>query len=191
MIIDLAQRIEPHWAWDTFPLVSQSYDDGDEFQEFGLRWSGQGFTYASAPGWKIPDKPSLDDLPISNFVGVASVIDLSSSDPKHPISPGDFTDSQSGAIRPLVILRTNQASNTPLRRREYWSETVTLSPAIADFLAERGVVNVCVDLSCDTIPSRRSDNSGGIYNKNQEFRSRAHDLGTVSYTHLRAHETLR
>ena len=179
MIIDLAQRIEPHWAWDTFPLVSQSYEDGDEFQEFGLRWSGQGFTYASSPGWKIPDKPSLDDLPISSFVGVASVIDLSRSNLKLQISPGDFTDSQPDEIRPLVILRTNHASNTPLRRREYWSETVTLSPAIADFLAERGVVNVCVDLSCDSIPSRRSNNAGGIYNKNQEFRSRAHDLGMV------------
>ena len=46
-------------------------------------------------------------------------------------------------------------------------------------MAERGVVNVCVDLSCDSIPALRSNNGGRIYNKNQEFRSRAHDLGMV------------
>ena len=52
--ISLSQTIEPHWFWDSFPLVSQSYQDGDEFQEFGLRWAGKGFTYASAPGWHFP-----------------------------------------------------------------------------------------------------------------------------------------
>ena len=39
--ISLSQTIEPHWFWDSFPLVSQSYQDGDEFQEFGLRWAGK------------------------------------------------------------------------------------------------------------------------------------------------------
>ena len=73
-LIDLAQRIEPHWAWNSFPFVSQSYAEGDEFQEFGLRWSGRGFTYASAPGWHIPGRPTLDDLAPETFVGVASVI---------------------------------------------------------------------------------------------------------------------
>ena len=75
--ISLSQTIEPHWFWDSFPLVSQSYQDGDEFQEFGLRWAGKGFTYASAPGWHFPDKPTLDDLEINDFAGVAEVIDLS------------------------------------------------------------------------------------------------------------------
>ena len=179
MIIDLSQRIEAHWAWDTFPLVSQSYEDGDEFQEFGLRWSGQGFTYASSPGWKIKGEPSLDDLPISNFVGMASVINLSNSNQGHQITPGQLIESFSGELRPIVLLRTGHALMTPIRRREYWSESVKLSPAIADFLAERGVVNVCVDFSCDCIPSRRSDTTGGIYNFNEDFRSRAHSHGMV------------
>ena len=77
--IDLAQQIEPHWAWDSFPIVSQAYADGDEFQEFGLRWTGQGFTYCSAPGWHNPSAPTLSDLPMTCFAGVASVIDLSQS----------------------------------------------------------------------------------------------------------------
>ena len=104
MIIDLSQRIEAHWAWDTFPLVSQSYEDGDEFQEFGLRWSGQGFTYASSPGWKIKGEPTLDDLPISNFVGMASVINLSNSNQERQITPGQLIESFSGELRPIVLL---------------------------------------------------------------------------------------
>ena len=47
--INLSQTIESHWFWDTFPFVSQSYEDGDEFQEFGLRWSGKRFPYSSSP----------------------------------------------------------------------------------------------------------------------------------------------
>ena len=88
--ISLSQTIEPHWFWDSFPLVSQSYQDGDEFQEFGLRWAGKGFTYASAPGWHFPDKPTLDDLGINDFAGVAEVIDLSENAKSGFIAAGDF-----------------------------------------------------------------------------------------------------
>ena len=77
--VSLSQTIEPHWFWDTFPLVSQSYEDGDEFQEFGIRWAGKGFTYASAPGWHFANEPTLDDLEMDTFAGVAEVIDLSES----------------------------------------------------------------------------------------------------------------
>ena len=89
--ISLSQTIESHWFWDTFPFVSQSYDDGDEFQEFGLRWSGKGFTYSSSPGWHFPDKPVLDDFNIDHFAGVAQVIDLTQCSKKGFVTAGDFT----------------------------------------------------------------------------------------------------
>lgn len=177
--IDLAQRMEPHWAWDSFPLVSQAYADGDEFQEFGLRWSGQGFTYASAPGWRHLDAPSLDDLPPSLFAGVASVVDLSAAAARGTVLPGDLTDALTGELRPLVVLHTGHGDRVPLRRREYWTEAPGLAPAIAEMLAERGVRHVCLDLSCDEIPARRPDGTGGIGNANAAFRARAHAMGLV------------
>ena len=177
--IDLSQRIEPHWAWDSFPLVSQAYADGDEFQEFGLRWSGTGFTYTSAPGWRIPDQPSLDDMPPDRFAGVASVVDLSSAAAQGTILPGHFTDAAPPKLRPMAFLHSGHADAVPMRRREYWTQLPALSPAIAEMLAERGVRHVCLDLSCDTAPDRRGDGTGGIHNPNAAFRARAHACGLV------------
>lgn len=185
-LIDLSQVIEPHWAWDSFPLVSQAYAEGDEFLEFGLRWCGRGFTYTSAPGWHIVGQPTLDDLEIDRFAGVATVIDLSHVAGHGPVSPGALTDAiGTRALRGLVILRTGHADEIPLRRREYWTETPTLAPAIAEMLAERGARHVCVDVSCDPIPARRPDGTGGIANANTAFRARAHAAGLVVTENLR------
>ena len=80
-IIDCSQLIEPHWLWDSYPYVSQTYLRGDEFQEFGLKWYGSGFTFVSTPGWRIKGGKTLDDYPMTAFAGVASLIDLSGADP--------------------------------------------------------------------------------------------------------------
>ena len=178
--ISLSQTIEPHWFWDSFPLVSQSYADGDEFQEFGLRWAGAGFTYASSPGWHFANKPSLDDLNIDNFAGVAEVIDLSGSADSGFVAAGDFTNAIGlGPLSKIIILKTGHASKIPLRRREYFTQTPKLAPAIAEIAAERGVKNICVDFSCDSFKSKREDLTNGIFNPNTEFRDRAHRSGLV------------
>lgn len=190
-LIDLSQTMEPHWAWDSFPLVSQAYSEGDEFQEFGLRWSGRGFTYASAPGWHIANQPTLDDLPIDLFAGVATVIDLSKAATSGQVNAGALTDAiGKRELRGLVILRTGHADQTPLRRREYWTDAPALIPAIAEMLHERGARHVCVDVSCDPIPARRTDGTGGILNPNEAFRQRAHAMGLVVTENLTGLETL-
>ena len=178
--VSLSQTIEPHWFWDTFPLVSQSYEDGDEFQEFGIRWAGKGFTYVSAPGWHFANKPTLDDLEMDSFAGVAEVIDLSKSAESGFVSAGDFTNKIGlGPLPKLIIIKTGHASKIPLRRREYFTQTPKLSPAIAEIAAERGVQNICVDFSCDSLESKREDFTNGIFNPNSEFRDRAHQAGLV------------
>jgi len=178
--ISLAQTIEPHWFWDSFPLVSQSYDDGDEFQEFGFRWAGKGFTYASAPGWHFKDKPTLDDFQIENFASIAWVIDLTQSAKTGFITAGDFTDKIGlGSLPKIIIIKTGHADAIPMRRREYFTQVPKLAPAIAEIAAERGVVHICVDFSCDSFSSRRVDFTQAINNPNSEFRDRAHSAELI------------
>lgn len=190
-LIDCSQVIEAHWAFDSFPFVSQSYADGDEFQEFGLAWSGRGFSYSSAPGWRIAGAPSLDDLAPETFAAVASIVDLTAAAQRGRISPGDFTDAVGGApLRPIVILKTGHADAIPLRRREYWTLAPEISPAIAEMAAERGAKHLCVDVSCDPLPSRRPDQTGGHANPNEVLRRRAHHAGLVVTENLRGLSSL-
>ena len=145
--VSLSQTIEAHWFWDTFPLVSQSYEDGDEFQEFGLRWAGKGFTYSSSPGWHFPDKPLLEDFNLDDFAGVANVIDLTESAQAGVITAGDFTDIIGlGPLPKITILKTGHADEIPLRRREYWTQAPQIAPAIAEIAAERGVSHILIDV---------------------------------------------
>ena len=119
------------------PLVSQSYEDGDEFQEFGLRWAGKGFTYTSSPGWHFPNKPLLEDFNLDNFAGVAKVIDLTDRAKSGFITAGDFTDKIGlGPLPKITVLKTGHADEIPLRRREYWTQAPQIAPAIAEIAAE-------------------------------------------------------
>ena len=61
-VIDCAAMLEPHWHWDTCTFVSQSRSEGDEFQEYGLKWRGSGFSQVSAPGWQTRGARRLEGL---------------------------------------------------------------------------------------------------------------------------------
>ena len=50
-IIDCSQRIEANWNWNTTTFISQAYKNKDQFQEFGLKWFGRGFTHITTPKW--------------------------------------------------------------------------------------------------------------------------------------------
>jgi arylformamidase len=66
-----------------------------------------------------------------------------------------------------------------MRRREYFTQIPKLAPAIAEIAAERGVVNICIDFSCDSFKSKRADFTQAIINPNSEFRDRAHSAGLI------------
>ena len=51
MIIDCSTRIEANWNWDTTTFISQSYKNNDEFQEFGLKWYGNGLLSLILQAW--------------------------------------------------------------------------------------------------------------------------------------------
>lgn len=186
-LIDCAQLMEPHWAWDSYPLVSQAYAEGDEFQEFGLKWAGRGFTYSSAPAWMWSGAATLDDMTPDTYASVATIVDLSAlADRNGCVTPGDFIDAIGMALlRPILILRTGHADNVPMRRREYFSDCPGVAPAIAEMAAERGVRHLCVDFPCDSIASMRTDGTAGIANPNENLRRRAHANGLVVTENLR------
>ena len=76
MIIDCSSTIEGNWKWNSTTFVSQSYSNNDQFQEFGLKWQGHGFTYITTPKWIDKNNNNLDDFDIKYFCGSAIIIDI-------------------------------------------------------------------------------------------------------------------
>lgn len=176
-IVDCSQRMEPHWLWQSYPFVSQSYHRGDEFQEFGYRWHGSGFSFVSAPGWRSPVGRRLEDYPIEAFAGVARILDAA-----HAQEIGADVIAarlRGGAGRRILALRTGHADSVHNRKPEYWRDAPRVAPGCAAEIAGAGYTHVAVDFSCDDIPARRPDGEGGYRNPNGAFRAALHAEGLL------------
>ena len=172
-VVDCAAMLEAHWNWSTSTFISQCRDEGDEFQEFGLKWRGSGFSQVSAPGWKIRDARRLDDYALDTFAGVATVVDLA----QPGADPGP--DFENPCARRILVLRTGHSSRISRRSPDYWRAVPLLRPELAELAARCGYLHVVLDLPCDSVAARRTDGSGAIPNANEAFRSRAHALGLL------------
>jgi len=148
-IIDCATTIEPHWKWPSYNFVSQSYDNGDEFQEFGLKWIGNGFSFVTSPGWRKEGGKRLDDYPLDRFAAVAAVIDLTDVGDKASIDRAVLEKHAGTAGRSIAVLKTGFAERITNRKTEYWSEAPTLHADVADWCQASGVGLLVVDFPCD------------------------------------------
>ncbi len=176
-IVDCSQLMEPHWLWDSFPFVSQSYHQGDEFQEFGYRWQGSGFSFVSSPGWRREGGRRIEDYPLHMFAGVAEILDAGSLDVIDEAAVA--TRLSNHTARKILLLRTGHAESVHNRKPEYWRNAPKIAPGCAGAIAKAGFVHVAVDFSCDDIPPRRPEAESGYRNPNGAFRSALHSEGLL------------
>ena len=169
--------MEPHWLWQSYPFVSQSYHRGDEFQEFGYRWQGSGFSFVSAPGWRIPGGRKLDDFPLESFAGAAQVLDAAGEDQIDAAFLAKKLPEQSR--KRILVLRTGHSDAEHNRRPEYWRRAPRAAPDAAAAISGAGFSHVAVDFSCDSLPPLRPDGGGGFQNPNSAFRAALHAEGLV------------
>lgn len=178
-IIDCSALIEPHFHWQSHPFVSQDPARGDEFQEFGLKWRGPGFSFVSAPGWRLRGARRLDDFPLDCFAAVAKIVDV--SDLKH-IDATELLHRLPAAQSPqrrILILRTNHTARHRNSHLAYWKEVPRFSAACAAAIAAQGYRHVVLDIPCDELPARRPLDDGYVPNPNIHFRAALHASGLL------------
>lgn len=176
-IIDCAQLMEPHWLWESYPFVSQSYHRGDEFQEFGYRWQGSGFSFVSSAGWRQEGGRSIEDYPLRMFAGVAEVLDLGTFDGEETVA--ELPRLPNTARRKILVLRTCHPESVHNRKPEYWHKSPFIAPNCAAAIAKAGFAHVAVDFSCDDIPAWRPEAESGFRNPNGAFRAALHKEGLL------------
>jgi kynurenine formamidase len=175
-IIDCAQTIEPHFHWRSHSFVSQDPGRGDEFQEYGLKWRGEGFSFISAPGWRIAGASRLDDHPLETVAGLASVVDATG--PR--IGPDDLRRHLANpARRRILILRTGHTDRFGNGLLDYWREVPVFAPACAALIAAAGYAHVILDVPCNNLPPRRPLFDQNVPNPNFAFRAALHGAGLL------------
>lgn len=178
-IIDCSALIEPHFHWTSHPFVSQDPARGDEFQEFGLKWRGPGFSFSSSPGWRIRGAARLDDFPLDCFAAVARIVDLSGL---REIAAGDIATrlaSGSPARRRILVLRTGHSGRHRNSHIAYWRDVPRFAADCAGAIAASGCRHVVLDIPCDELASRRPMDDGFVSNPNAAFRAALHAAGLV------------
>ncbi len=179
-IIDCSALIEPHFHWQSHPFVSQDPGRGDEFQEFGLKWRGPGFSFVSAPGWLMRGAARLDDYPLNCVAAVARVLDVSGL----PVVTGEHVarllqEQAATPRRRILILRTGHSSRVKNGHIAYWRTVPCIEPSVAMAIAAAGFRHVIIDIPCDDLTPRRPLDDGYVPNPNTEFRSALHAQGLL------------
>lgn len=180
-IVDLSTTIEPHFRWPSYSFVSQAYADGDEFQEFGLRWLGNGFSHVTAPAWKRPRGQKLDDFPLHRFLGPARVVDLGRLGDGALIDAAMLERRCEAPGDPILLLRTGFAKRVSWRWKDYFARCPRIAADVAPWLARRGVGLLAIDFPCEE-PYALGDGS---------FRDRLDAEGVLLVQNCRNLEELR
>ena len=179
-IIDCSALIEPHFHWQSHPFVSQDPARGDEFQEFGLKWRGPGFSFVSAPGWMMRGAARLDDYPLDCFAAVARIVDVSGlAQVSAEHVRGLLAQISAKPQRRILILRTGHSARLRNSHIAYWRSAPQIDPAVAAAIAAAGFRHVVTDIPCDELTPRRPLADGYVPNPNMHFRSALHAHGLL------------
>ncbi len=178
-IIDCSALIEPHFHWQSHSFVSQDPARGDEFQEFGLKWRGPGFSFVSAPGWKMRGAARLEAFPLDCFAAVANVVDVSDLKAIGAAELAQRLKGRNPKARRILVLRTGHSGRHRNSHLAYWKEVPRFAPGCAGTIAHEGYRHVVLDIPCDELPPRRPLDDGYVPNPNQHFRAALHAAGLL------------
>ena len=170
-IIDCSQRIEANWNWNTTTFISQAYKNNDQFQEFGLKWCGSGFTYITTPKWINSKYKSLDSYDISLFCGPAVIIDF----PNKSKVDSDHVEKELQKIDnineiEICIISTKHSKNFTTKDFNYWKNSPLLDLSLIDTLKKFKIKHLVLDFNCESIFSKRTDDKINFINPNENFK---------------------
>ena len=113
---------------------------GDAANLSELRLGSHTGTHVDAPRHFVEAGATIDMMPMHLLVGRARVLDLTAVEAE--VGPADLTAAGIGGAGRILLKTTNSALWS---QAEFSKEFVSLSPAAADFLVERGTLLVGID----------------------------------------------
>lgn len=137
--IDLSFRIDPaHFRWGGDRVLSERLDDGAPFSTTRFGQSAHAFTHADAPSHVMAKGTDLADLPLSTWVGTATVIDVSSCADDAAITADTLERTNTHVeADEILLVRTDWDRRRDIADASYWAESPWLDRSAAEWLHER------------------------------------------------------
>jgi arylformamidase len=133
--------------WPGSPGFSRSMllhpDQGDAVVNSAVSMDIHVGTHVDAPSHHDPGAATVDELPLSSFIGPATVVQI---DETCGVVTGDVLESAVGPSAPArLLLRTANSERQILKDPEFQPDFVALDPSGAAWVAAHGVLLIGID----------------------------------------------
>jgi kynurenine formamidase len=149
-LIDLSMGILPHWRWAIKQDYLQDRRKGDEFQTSVLTISMHAFSHVDTPLHILPEKITIDQVPLEQLTGPAAVLDLSFVGANQGITEEDLRRAGKHIQKgDMVLLKTGWDLKRDWKTREFWTEAPYVEEKAAAWLSEQDIRAVGFDFPQD------------------------------------------
>jgi arylformamidase len=149
-VVDLSYPIRPHFRWRVVTERRSSHTKGDLFQATLLTIHCHAYTHVDAPVHFLPGGRDITELPVDQWMGEASVVDLT-----HVPENGEVTaatlerQGQHARAGDIVLLRTDWPKRAGVETEKFWRDAPYTGQSACEWLIRRGVKAVGYDYPSD------------------------------------------
>jgi len=152
-IIDLTFPIrEGHYRWPVEKYLKNNFEPGanPDLNTVISRLGSHYFTHCDSEKHFVPDERYVYDVPLSQWIGPAALVDLSHLGPRGAVSAKELEEhGQHVKEGDIVILYTDWPRKANYLTPEFWADSPYTTADACQWLIDRKVKTVCYDYSPD------------------------------------------
>jgi arylformamidase len=150
MIVDLTLPIRKHWRWPLVTELVESFEKGNRTQVTRFELRSHWYTHVDAPRHVSRDGKTLNEFPLSTFVGEAQVLDFSEVEPNEAIDSQKIEKKFDHKLKKdMLIFRTDWARKTNWETYEYWDNAPYITECGAKWIRDQNPKTVGFDFPQD------------------------------------------
>ena len=135
--VDLSLPIVPHWRYPIVIEDDKSFDKGDAANVKRFNMKSHWYTHIDAPLHQVPNGKNLDEYPIENLIGKATVLDVSYVKANEPITDKMLAESL-GEEKPnkIILIKTCWEQKTDWTKTDYWDNAPYMTKEASIFIRD-------------------------------------------------------
>ncbi len=149
-VVDLSFPIRPHFRWKVAREVRASHARGDLFESSTMALPCHAFTHVDAPKHFLPGMPSIDEMPVDQWVGDAAVVDLTHLGANAAVTAAEL-ERHAGHVGAgdIALLRTDWPRRMSVDDERFWRDAPWTARSACEWLVARRVKAVGYDYPPD------------------------------------------
>ena len=148
--IDLSYPIKKHWRWSFHRTLDRDYLLGGPLREEIIYMPVHCFTHIDPPSHVNINKATIDQIPLSDLIGIAKIIDFTDFPEKCEITARDL-DERSRNIEngDIIIIKTCHGIKYTLDGKGFWFQSPYMGEDAGKWIVNKKVRAVGFDFPQD------------------------------------------